>query len=287
MSLIETDLRREEGKIADIPLLNQACSRMRRNMIEMTYAQGSTGGHIGGSLSLTEIMAALYLSVLNLKGVDADFEHRDRVILSKGHGVIAQYAAMAEAGILSITQLESFKKNGSELPAHPCMNDGISIDFSSGSLGQGLSLGVGTALGLNMKGNDSSKVYVVIGDGECDEGQIWESAMTAAHYNLSNLVCIVDCNGLQYDGDTAEVKRKDNLVGIFTAFGWNCAQCDGHDVEALIRALADNPCDGPYAIIANTVKGKGVSFMEGNAAYHNNSLSEALYLQAIEELELQ
>ena len=264
--------------------LEDACVRMRTNLVTMTHRMGNVGAHIGGGLSLVEIMAVLYLDEMNLSKELLDSDERDRLILSKGHGVMAMYAAMAEAGIIEVDELAHFKENGARLSAHPSMNSEIGVEFSSGSLGQGLSLGVGTCLALRRKGNETSRVFVVVGDGECDEGQIWEATMTAAHYELDNLVCIVDRNHLQYDGDTEDVKKLARIPQMFEAFGWNVTCCDGHDVTALSDAFKANPGGAPYAIVADTVKGKGVSFMEGNPAYHNNRITDAQLAQALEEI---
>ena len=258
---------------------------MRVNLLKMTYQVGSIGAHIGGSLSLVEIMATLYLDIMNIDKDRLSDNSRDRLILSKGHGVMAQYAAMAEKGILSEERLFDFKKDDNGLPAHPSMDPSIGIEFSSGSLGQGLSLGVGSALALRYQKNDKPSIFVVVGDGECDEGQIWEAAMTAGHFKLENLICIIDRNHLQYDGNTSDVKRKDNLASMWRSFGWQVAECDGHNIRELHETLtAAKLSDGPFAVIANTIKGKGVSFMESQASWHNNRLTEDQLAQAIQEV---
>lgn len=272
----------------DLTYLNiiNSCKKMRVNILKMTYKAGNIGAHVGGSLSLVEIMAALYLRVMN---IDKDLlcsDERDRLILSKGHGVMAQYAAMVEAGIIPESLLSHFKEDSGILSAHPSMNSSLGIEFSSGSLGQGLSLGVGSALAMRHQGKSKQKVFVVLGDGECDEGQVWESAMTASHYGLGNLICIVDCNHLQYDGATEEVKSKSNLADIWNSFGWMVHECNGHDVKKLCEILQiDSVGNGkPSVVIAHTVKGKGVSFMECQAQWHNSRLSEEQLSLAIEEV---
>ena len=264
--------------------LVSACRRMRKNLLLMTNKVGSVGAHIGGSLSMVEIMAVLYLDTMSYRQAELSWDERDRFILSKGHGVMAVYAAMAEAGIIDHDDLLHFKENGGALSAHPSMNGELGIEFSSGSLGQGLSLGVGTCLALKHKGNLVPRTFVVVGDGECDEGQIWEAAMTASHYKLDNLICVVDCNHLQYDGKTEKVKDKSNLLGIWESFGWKAVECDGHDVRSLSDALHVAHAGQPLAVVAHTVKGKGVSFMEGNAQYHNNRLPDDLLEQALLEV---
>lgn len=264
--------------------LEKISKNVRKDIINMTYNVGSLGAHIGGSLSLVEIMTVLY-SKANINRYNIDDELRDRIILSKGHGVIAQYAIMKQIGVLSEEDLSSFKKNDSLLSAHPCINRPKGIEFSSGSLGLGLSLGVGVCLALKRKKNNKSKVYVILGDGECNEGSIWEAAMSASHFKLNNLVAIIDKNGLQYDGNTEDIMMLGALEEKFKSFGWEVVSVNGHSCEELLRAF-DTKADKPLAIIANTVKGHGVSFIENNHAWHNHRLSKEQYLQAIREQEL-
>lgn len=257
-------------------------TQMRIDILRMTKAVGNMGAHVGGSLSMVEIMAVLYNTVLSIRVDEPRWEERDRFILSKGHGAMAQYAAMKQVGIITDTELMSFKQEGTRLYAHPSMNMDIGIEFSSGSLGQGLSLGVGTALALKRKSNDLSRVFVLIGDGECDEGSVWEAASSASHYHLDNLVAIVDRNHLQYDGVTDQVMDKSELPRRWEAFGFDVKVIDGHSVEELIAALSSKG-SRPIAVIANTIKGKGASFMENNPLWHNGRLSEDQYKQAMLE----
>lgn len=259
----------------------RAAVNMRKDIIDMTYSVGSTGAHAGGAMSMVEILAVLYLAVMKYDVENTRWEQRDRFVLSKGHGVMALYAALKQKGVLK--NLESFKKNDSALSAHPSMNMDIGIECSSGSLGMGLSFGVGQALALKKKDN-SAHVYVVLGDGECDEGSIWEAAMSGSHYNLDNLTVIVDKNQLQYDGSTEEILALGSLEKKWEAFGWKTYSVDGHSVEELYDALTVK-CDSPKVIIANTVKGRGVSFMENNVVWHNNNLSEQNYEKAMQEQE--
>lgn len=262
----------------------EASKRMRINAIKMTHNVGNVGAHIGGTLSMIEIMSVLYLGVMKYDIKNPLMEKRDRFILSKGHGVIAQYAALKEAGFLTDEDLLTFKKNETQLYAHPSMNLKMGIEFSSGSLGQGLSLGVGTALALKQKNNTSSRVFVLLGDGECDEGSVWEAAASANHYQLSNLVAIVDKNNLQYDGQTKEILSMDPLEEKWKSFGWKVLSINGHSEKDLLTAL-NSDSSTPIAIIANTVKGKGVSFMEDNVLWHNNRLTDKQLIQAMEEQE--
>lgn len=256
---------------------------VRKSVLKMTYEVGAVGAHIGGSLSLVEIMSVLY-TFCNINKNNLNKEDRDRIILSKGHGVIAQYAAMKEVGILDEKLLSTFKKNGSILSAHPSMNNGIGIEFSSGSLGQGLSLGVGVALALKRKLNNKSKVYVIVGDGECNEGSIWEAAMSASHFKLDNLVLIIDKNNLQYDGNTQDVMSMNSLEAKFNSFGFETVSIDGHNCLQIINAV-NKKSTKPIAIIANTIKGKGVSFIEGDYKWHNHRLTQEQYEIALQELE--
>ena len=258
-------------------------SEIRKDVIRMTYAAGAQGAHIGGSLSMCEIMAVLYHNVLALNPADHTDPNRDRFILSKGHGAIAMYAALKSIGFITDEELMTYKQDGSFVTAHPTFCPDRGMEFASGSLGQGLSIGVGVALGLRRK-DLKSKVFVLVGDGECDEGSIWEAAASASHYGLTNLICIVDKNKLQYDGLTTDILNMDCLAARFRAFGWDAAEIDGHDCSAIAAEL-NRKTEKPHAVICNTVKGKGVSFIENNYKWHNASLSEAQYQQALKEQE--
>lgn len=272
-------------KIENIAELEKVAARMRLEAIDMTYRAKNTGAHIGGTLSMIEIMAVLYLNIMNYDIKNLNWENRDRFILSKGHGVMAQYIAMHEAGMISDEELMTFKTNDTSLYAHPSMDSVPGIEFSSGSLGQGLSLGVGVSLALKRKNNDKSRVFVLIGDGECDEGTIWEAAASGAHFSCNNLVAIIDENMLQYDGNTEEIQNKNSLAERWKSFGWNVICVDGHSVEALTKVF-NTKSNKPLAVIARTVKGKGVSFMENNPLWHNGRLSDKQYNEAIAELEV-
>lgn len=261
-----------------------ASKRIRRRIIEMTYKTGKTGAHLGGSLSIVELLAGLYAGIIKYRADDPNWEGRDRVILSKGHAAMALYPALVEAGILDESELDNFKKDGSKLGGHPSLNGLTGIEFASGSLGQGLSLGVGTCLALKKKNNTHSRTFVFLGDGECDEGSVWEAAASASHYNLNQLVAVIDMNSIQYDGYTEEVLNMSPFESKWRAFGWNVISINGHNLEEIIDAYSQKS-DKPLAIIAHTVKGKGISFMENNWKYHNSALSKALYEQAIDELE--
>ena len=264
--------------------LQSISNEIRKDVIRMTHAAGAQGAHIGGSLSLCEILTVLYHSVLNYDKNMTSNPSRDRLILSKGHGAIALYAALKSIGVFTEEQLLTYKQDGSLITAHPTLSPENGMEFASGSLGQGLSIGVGVALALNRKMSDSN-VYVIVGDGECNEGSIWEAVASAAHYNLKNLICIVDNNKLQYDGLTSEILDMGNLSRKFAVFGWDSIEVDGHNCDELNRAF-HTVHSNPLAVICNTIKGKGVSFIENQYKWHNASLNESQFAQAMEEQEV-
>jgi transketolase len=263
---------------------NEIAYEVRKLIINMTYNAGNIGTHIGGSLSAVEILVALYAGVMNINCGNLASEARDRFILSKGHAAMCQFAVMKQVGILTEDDIATFKLNGSQFHTHPGINPKKGIEFSAGSLGQGLSLAVGTALALRLKKNFTSHVYVLLGDGECDEGAVWEAAMSATHYKLANLTAIVDINHLQSDDYTDRVMSLGNLKQKFDGFGWKTFECNGHSVDELFSALLMEQREQPYVILANTIKGKGVSFMENVASWHNNRLSKSQYERAMSEV---
>lgn len=271
------------AKAEHILKCQQAAAEIRRDIIEMAYAAGNLGAHLGGSLSMAEILAALYIGTAKFDSNNLEWEERDRIILSKGHAALALYPALAQAGILGKDELNTFKKNGSRLSGHPSLNGLPGIEYASGSLGQGLSLGVGVCLALRKKNNLSSRVFVLMGDGECDEGSVWEAAASASHFQLNQLVAIIDRNHIQYDGETSRVMSMEPMPEKWKSFGWDAQEVDGHNIGALLDAYGIKSSK-PLAIIADTVKGKGISFMEGNWRFHNSRLSEAQYQQAVAEL---
>ena len=262
----------------------EAANRIRRRIIDMTYSVGITGAHLGGSLSMVELLAGLYAGLIRYNPDDPNWEGRDRVVLSKGHAAMALYPALVEAGIIDEEELATFKKDGSRLGGHPSLNGLPGIEYASGSLGQGLSLGVGACLGLKRKNNTDSRVFVFLGDGECDEGSVWEAAASAAHYGLNQLVAVVDMNAIQYDGYTTDVLDMSPFEKKWQDFGWDTVTIDGHSISAVLEAYVHKG-EKPLAILAHTIKGKGVSFMENNRMFHNAALSKAQYEQAIGELE--
>lgn len=258
---------------------------MRIDILKMGLAAKSAGAHIGGSLSLVEIMAALYGKVMTFDPANPQLETRDRLVFSKGHGVMAQYVALKQVGVLTEEDLLSYKATGSVVSAHPSVHQTrLGVEFASGSLGQGLSQGVGVALALRRKQNESSRVFVILGDGECDEGSVWEAAAAAAHYRLNNLIAIIDQNQLQYDGPTGQILDLMDLESKWKSFGWDAVSVDGHNVDAV--AAACNASKGrPLAVVAKTIKGKGVSFMENIASWHHGIVTQKIYDQAMAELE--
>ncbi|MCM1021026.1 MAG: transketolase [Muribaculaceae bacterium] len=257
---------------------------IRRSCLDMAHRVGKTGSHIGPGLSAVEIFAVLFGKILNLNPADAENPERDRLVVSKGHCVLSYYSALRLAGFITEADLESFETDGSDFHGHAVRNIGRGIEFSGGSLSMGMSFAVGQALACKKKG-PRSRVFCIVGDGECDEGLIWEAAMAATNFKLSNLTVIVDCNQLQYDGFTTEVMDTAPLSDKFRAFGFEVVEVDGHSCEQLAAALAGQTQQKPRCIIAHTIKGKGVSFMELKKEWHHHTLSDNEYAQAINDIE--
>ena len=257
---------------------------IRKNIIEMITEAKS--GHPGGSLSAVEIITYLYFEEMNINKENINSNKRDYFVLSKGHAAPALYATLSEKGFIPKEELNTLRKLGSKLQGHPDSKKIKSIDISTGSLGQGISNAVGLALGSKMDNSDS-RVYTLLGDGELQEGLVWEAIMSAAHYKLSNLVAIIDYNKLQIDGNNDDVMSIKPLDKKFESFGWNVEVIDGHNFGELEKALnsARNTYEKPTVIIANTVKGKGVSFMENNAGWHGAAPSIEERNIALKELE--
>ena len=256
------------------------CKDIRKRILELAFNAGSNGSHLGGSLSAVEILNTLYNSGINTNPND---ESRDRVILSKGHSALALYCVLESKGILTKEDAGTFEQNGTVLFAHAKRNVQKGIEFSGGSLSLGISFAVGVALACKGKGL-SNRIFVLLGDGECDEGLVWESVMSAVNYKLDNLVFIVDCNGLQSDGYTKDIMDHSPLEDKFTGFGCEVLSVDGHSVAELEKAYAVHPEKKPMAIVAHTVKGKGVSFMENIQNWHHGTLSQTQFQQAMEEV---
>lgn len=286
----------------------QKAAAMRRDIISMIAAAGS--GHPGGSLSATDLMATLFFGgVLRYDASDPSWPNRDRFILSKGHAAPVLYAALAHAGYFDTAELMTLRKFGSRLQGHPDSQKLPGVEVSTGSLGQGLSISSGLALGLAMEAKSAAakaaenvtenaaakaaeaiaipakRVFVLLGDGECQEGQVWEAAMFAAHHKLSNLVAIIDNNNLQIDGRCSDINDLIDLAEKFAAFGWHVLKVDGHDVGAIQSALEEATAYelGPVAIVAATTKGKGVSFMENQCGWHGKAPNAEQCAQALKE----
>jgi len=257
--------------------------RLRRHIVTMIGQAGS--GHPGGSLSAVEILTTLYFQVLRHNPTDPCWPERDRFILSKGHAAPLLYAVLAESGYFPLEELSSLRKLNSRLQGHTDCTLTPGVEMSSGSLGQGLSFGIGVALARRLNKQDY-RVYVLLGDGECDEGQVWEAAMAAAHFKLDHLVAIVDNNGLQIDGWNRDVMNLEPLPQKWQAFGWHVIEVDGHDFAQLTDAFARARLvkGKPTAIIAHTIKGRGVSFMENVADFHGKAPTPAEVEQALKEL---
>lgn len=262
-------------------LMLSAC-RVRMGIIEGVHSAKS--GHPGGSLSCADILTYLYFAKMNIDPKNPKMENRDRFVLSKGHAAPALYSVLANRGYFDTELLNTLRKIGSILQGHPDMKHIPGVDMSTGSLGQGISAAVGMALSAKHFG-DSFKVYTVLGDGEIEEGQVWEAAMFAANKGLSNLTAFVDYNNLQIDGTIEEVNSAAPIDKKFEAFNWHTIVIDGHDFDQIEAALKEaETVDKPVAIIANTVKGKGVSFMENQVGWHGSAPNDEQYEQAIAEL---
>jgi transketolase len=263
--------------------LAAVCKRLRRDIVTMIARAGS--GHPGGSLSAVEIIATLYWKILRHKPTDPLWPGRDRFIMSKGHAAPVLYAALAECGYFPREELDTLRQLGSHLQGHADRNATHGVEMSSGSLGQGLSFAIGCALAGRLD-NASWRVYALLSDGECDEGQIWEAAMSAPKFRLDNLTAIVDNNGIQLSGFNKDIMNLEPLNKKWAAFGWEVIEIDGHDLEQVFTAIkkAQQVKGKPAVIIAHTVKGKGVSFMENNVDFHGKAPNAEQLEKALKEL---
>jgi transketolase len=270
---------------ATIKKLGLMTVTIRKHVIEMLYRAKS--GHPGGSLSAVDALVALYFSHMNHNPKKPCDPNRDRFILSKGHAVPALYAVLAESGYFSTSELKNLREINCKLQGHPVCTCVPGIEASTGSLGHGLSFATGVALAGKLD-SKSYHVYVMVGDGETDEGQIWEAAASASHYKLDNLIALLDRNFLQIDGNTEDVMRLESISDRWSAFGWHVIEINGHDIIQILGALqeAEKHDRQPTVIILNTIKGKGVSFMENNVDFHGVPPNEMEYKMAIEELEI-
>jgi len=268
---------------ATVENLKNLANELRKTIIEMIYRAGS--GHPGGSLSICELLAVLYFKELNINHQNPKDPDRDRFIISKGHGAPTLYAVLAKKGFFPEEELFTLRKINSRLQGHPDMNKTPGIEISTGSLGMGISFAIGTALAARLD-KRPYRTYVLTGCGELDEGQNWEALLTGAKYKLDNLTVIVDYNKVQLDGTNEEILPLTNLHQKMKSFNWNVVECDGHNIEQIIFAIrkAKEKKNQPGVIIANTVKGKGISFMENEASWHGKPMSKDEYENAMLEL---
>ena len=267
-----------------IKKIKNMAKSMRKNILEMSLKAGAQSSHFGGGLSIVDIVATLYGCIMKIKKDDPEWKDRDRFILSKGHGVLGYYTALAEVGYIKQEELLTFEKNKSFLLGHPVMNKRKGIEFTNGSLGMGLSVGIGLSLAAKKK-NKNFKTYVLIGDGECNEGSIWEAAMSAPHFKLDNLVAILDNNKFQQTGACSEILDTGSLKDKWKSFGWETVEVDGHDIKSLLEVFSEkNEKDKPKMIVAKTIKGKGFSFSENSNDWHHKILTKSQYDIALNEL---
>ena len=264
--------------------LKEVSKSIRKNILGMAFTAGSSSAHIGGALSIADIIGTLFAKKIKFREGDPYFEGRDRFILSKGHACLAYYASLFENKFLDKNDLLSFEKNGSDLLGHPVRNMKKGIEFSTGSLGMGLSLGIGVALSLKKK-KLSNHIYIILGDGECNEGSVWEAAMCASHYKLNNITVIVDNNNFQQTGSNDQIMSLGDLSLKWKSFNWSTSVIDGHNFEQINSSLEKNIIDGPNVIIAKTIKGKGVSIFENNNSWHHAVITKKIYDEAMLEIE--
>lgn len=260
----------------------QKCKETRIDIVNMINSASS--GHIGGSLSCVEVIVALYHSIMDLS-LDENWKRKDKFILSKGHAAPTYYSVLASKGYIDRKELLTLRKIDGKLEGHPSVKTN-GVDVSSGSLGQGLSIANGMAMAKKLDGKEGY-IYCLMGDGELEEGQVWEACMTAAQHKLDNLIAFIDYNGLQIDGKLSDVTTPEPIDQKFKAFGWKVFEIDGHDINQIIstvNSIKENPNNKPTAVILKTIKGKGISFMENDFNYHGKKLTEEEYLKAIEEL---
>ena len=263
--------------------LEQLCSQFRIDLIE-TLHQRQTG-HPGGSLSLCEILSVLYFEEMNVDPADPKMADRDRMVLCKGHAAPILYRVLAEKGFFPVEEMKTLRCFETRLQGHPCPLETPGVDAATGPLGIGLSAALGMSMALKM--NESpARVYAILGDGEINEGTVWEALMAAVKFKADNLCAVLDWNGVQLDGTTEDIMPMGDIPAKFKAFGWNCIECDGHDLDAVYEAFetAKTVKGVPTIILAHTVKGKGVSFMEGKSAWHGKAISDDEYAKAMEEL---
>jgi len=258
---------------------------MRKHALIMALDAGSNGAHLGPGYSMAEIMATLYTAIIRHDPKNPAWPDRDRFVLSKGHGVLGYYTILAECGYFPVDLLKTFETKDSPLAGHPSIHQEMGIDFSTGSLGHGLSLGLGLAL-VAKKDKKDIDTYVYMGDGECNEGSVWEAAMAASHFKTDNLVAVIDRNKIQSDGFSRDIIDMGDMAEKWRSFGWHVREVNGHNVTELLDAFhkRNRPSGRPYLVVAHTIKGKGVSFFENNNAWHHKSLTSDEFIGAMMEL---
>ena len=265
----------------EIDNIKKLSKKLRKNILFMAKAGGSHAAHIGGALSIVDVLSTLFSNYFVIK---KNSEDRDRFILSKGHACLVLYAILYEKQFINESDLETFEQSGSDLLGHPVKNKKIGIDFSNGSLGMGLSLGIGVAISSKKK-KKNFNIYVVMGDGECNEGSVWEAAMAAPNFKLDNLYVIIDKNNFQQTGSNKEIMNVESLKEKWQSFGWQTSEIDGHNIEELYDYFEKSKeVKKPKALIANTIKGKGFSFSENNNDWHHAVLTKSLYETAMNEV---
>ena len=267
----------------EIVSIKKLTKEIRKNILKMSLAAGASSSHFGGSLSTVELLATLYNSILKFDVSNPLWEDRDRFILSKGHACLGYYSVLCEKGYFTKEDLNLFEKNGSFLLGHPVINKNKGIEFSTGSLGMGLSLGIGVAIAAK-KNKKNYKVFVLMGDGECNEGSIWEASMSAAHFKLDNITAIIDNNTLQQTGSNEEIMSSTDLGSKWRSFNWDVTEIDGHNIAQILKAF-NYVSDRPKLILAKTLKGKGFRFAENNNDWHHKIMTKKQYEEALIELD--
>jgi transketolase len=257
---------------------------IKKKILKTAYKAGARSAHLGGALSCVEIISSIfvYFNLANKNNIKDD--NRDRFILSKGHACLAYYASLNEVGLIDDEEMNTFEEDGSNLLGHPVANKSLGIDFSTGSLGMGLSIGIGLAI-ASMKKNNNFKTFVILGDGECNEGSVWEAAMAAPNLRVKNLVAIIDKNRFQQTGTNLEIMSIDPIEEKWKSFGWNVRSLNGHDIPSIINYFQSLNFEKPNLLVANTIKGKGFSFSENNNDWHHGTISKKIYEEALKELE--
>ncbi len=273
-----------DKKETDIKKIKNFSKKLKRNILEMAYNAGASSSHFGGALSILDITSVLFSHFLKIDQNNPQWEDRDRFILSKGHACLAYYSALSEINFIDKENLKTFEKDNSDLLGHPVINRKLGIEFSNGSLGMGLSIGIGVALAAKKKKKDY-KTYVIMGDGECNEGSVWEASMAAPNFDLNNLTVIIDNNNFQQTGKNTEIMDVKDLKEKWQSFGWYVDEIDGHDISKLYDYFNQvKKINKPKVVIAKTIKGKGFSFSEGNNEWHHAILTKKFYEQALNEL---